>query len=107
MGVHRVTSAAAKAYAARERILGEGITTLGKASETISSLDKEVIATCGDIAAELVPHSPGYAGKLMQVSARLFWSLAGVEEHEAEYLSIEELGTELEKLTKVMECSGP
>ena len=29
MGVHRITSEAAKAYAARERVLGSGISILG------------------------------------------------------------------------------
>ncbi|MFQ6136212.1 MAG: hypothetical protein ACE5PM_03430 [Candidatus Hydrothermarchaeales archaeon] len=103
MGVHLVKSKAAKAYAARERVLGMGISILGTASERAASLDKELAEKCGDIAAELVPHSPGYAGKLMQVSARLFWALAKVEEKKAEFVSIEELGEEIEKIKEALE----
>ncbi|NOZ77136.1 MAG: hypothetical protein GXO65_05585 [Euryarchaeota archaeon] len=98
MGVHRVTSEAAKAYASREKVLGSGISVLGDASEKASSLDKGTLEKCGDIAAELLPYAPGYAGKLMQVTARLFWALAGVGEKEAKVLSLEELEKEIEDL---------
>jgi hypothetical protein len=103
MGVHRVTTAAAKAYAARERILGSGISILGTASEKASSLDKKTLEKCGDLAGKLLPHSPGYAGKLMLVSARLFWALAGVKEREMDILSIEELEKEIDELKKTLE----
>lgn len=103
MGVHRVTSEAAKAYAARERVLGAGITTLGVASEKAATLDKKLAEECGDVAAELIPHSPGYAGKLMLVTARLFWALAGVEEKETKLIPLEELGDKIEALKKALE----
>ena len=74
MGVHRVTSEAAKAYAARERALGNGIVTLGLAAERISTVDKRTLEKCGDLAAELLPYSPGYVGKTMLIIARLFWA---------------------------------
>ncbi len=103
MGVHRVTSEVAKAYAAREKVLGAGISILGKAAEKIKELDKETIEKCGDVAAELLPYSPGYAGKLMLVAARLLWALAGVEEKETRLLPLEELEKELESLKKALE----
>ena len=103
MGVHRVTSEAAKAYAARERVLGAGISTLGLAAEKATELDKKTLEECGDLAAELIPHSPGYAGKLMLVAARLFWALAGVAEKEAELISLEELEKKVENLKKTLE----
>ncbi len=103
MGVHRVTSEAAKAYAARERVLGAGITVLGLAAEKASKLDKATLEKCGDIAAKLLPYSPGYAGKLMLVSARLFWALAGAEEKEAKVVSLEDLEKEIEELKKAVE----
>ncbi len=103
MGVHRVTTKAAKAYAARERILGAGISVLGDAGEKAATLDKKVAEECGNLAAELIPHAPGYAGKLMLVAARLFWALAGVEEKEAEVLSLEELEKKIESIKKALE----
>lgn len=103
MGVHRVTSEAAKAYAARERILGAGISVLGEAAEKAATLDKKLAEECGDVAAELIPHAPGYAGKLMLVAARLFWALAGVDEKEAKVLSIEELEKKIETIKKELE----
>jgi hypothetical protein len=66
-------------------------------------LDKEVAERCGDMAAELVPHSPGYAGKLMQVCARLFWAVAGVKEKEAELVPIEKLSKDIEEIKKTLE----
>ncbi|WP_457554734.1 hypothetical protein [Candidatus Pyrohabitans sp.] len=103
MGVHRVTSEAAKAYAARERVLGAGINVLGIAAEKASKLDKGTLEKCGDIAAKLLPYSPGYAGKLMLVSARLFWALAGAQEKEAKVVGLEELESEIEELKKAVE----
>ena len=98
MGVHLITSEAAKSYAAREKIIGKGITLLGKASEKASSLDKEVLEKIGDLAAELVPHAPGHAGKLFHVAARFCWALAGVGEKEAKVVPIEELEKKIQKL---------
>ncbi|MHC1635528.1 MAG: hypothetical protein ACXQTS_02745 [Candidatus Methanospirareceae archaeon] len=103
MGVHRVTSEAARAYAARERVLGSGISILGYAAEKATKLDKETLEKCGDIAAELLPYSPGYAGKLMLVTARLFWALAGVKEKEMKVIPLEELEKKLEDIKKTIE----
>jgi hypothetical protein len=103
MGVHRVTSEAAKAYAARERILGSGISVLGVGAEKAAALNQKLAEECGDVAAELIPHAPGYAGKLMLVAARLFWALAGVEEKETKILSLEELEGKIEALKKELE----
>ncbi len=103
MGVHRVTSDVAKAYAARERVLGSGISVLGIAAENAATLDKGLAEKCGEIAAELIPHSPGYAGKLMLVTARLFWAIAGVEEKEAKVIPLEDLEREIESLKKALE----
>lgn len=103
MGVHRVTSEAAKAYAARERVLGAGITVLGLAAEKAAKVDKATLEKCGDIAAQLLPYSPGYAGKLMLVTARLFWALAGVEEKKTTVVSLEELEAKIEEIKKAVE----
>lgn len=102
MGVIRITSDAARAYATRERVIGKGIIILGKASEKISELDKETIEKCGDVAAELVSCAPGYSGRLMHITARLFWNLAGVEEKKAAYRTIEELDKKLEAIEKTL-----
>lgn len=103
MGVHRVTSEAAKAYAAREQVLGKGISVLGVAAEKAKKLDKGVLEKCGDVAAELLPYSPGYAGKLMVVVARLFWALAGAEEKETGVLPLEDLKREIDNLKEAIE----
>jgi hypothetical protein len=103
MGVHRITSDAAKAYAAREKILGSGISTLGVAAENAATLDKGTAERCGDVAAELISHSPGYAGKLMLVTARLFWAIAGVDEKDTGVISLEDLEREIESLKKALE----
>lgn len=100
MGVHRITSEAARAYAARERILGGGITVLGLAAENASKLDKRTLERCGDLAGSLLPYSPGYVGKLMFITARLFWRLALVEEKETKVVPLEELEREIEELKK-------
>lgn len=98
MGVHRITSEAAKYYAQRERVLGSGISLLGMASEKVGELDKETLEKLGDISAYLLPHSPGYAGKLTAVIARLFWALAGVKEKEFEFKELEEIEKMIEEL---------
>lgn len=103
MGVHRVTSEAARAYAARERVLGGGITVLGLAAEKASKLDKETLERCGDLAGSLLPYSPGYVGKLMLITARLFWRLASVEEKKTAVVPLEELEKEIEELKKKIE----
>ena len=103
MGVHRITSEAAKYYAARERVLGICISLLGLASEKVNELDKEVLEKLGDLAAYLLPHSPGYAGKLMPVIARLLWAMAGVKEKEFEYKDLEEIEKIAEELKKIVE----
>ncbi|WP_457591176.1 hypothetical protein [Geoglobus sp.] len=98
MGVHRITSEAAKYYAMRERILGNGISLLGAASEKVNELDRETIERLGDLASYLLPHSPGYAGKLMAVTARLLWALAGVGEKEWEFRELEDIEKLIEEL---------
>ncbi len=103
MGVHRITSEAAKHYAQRERILGNGISLLGSASEIASKLDKETAEKFGDLASYLLPHSPGYAGKLMAVTARLFWALAGVEEKEWEFKDLGDIERLIEELRSKIE----
>ncbi len=103
MGVHRITSEAAKYYAARERVLGTCISLLGSASERVNELDKDVLEKLGDLAAYLLPHSPGYAGKLMPVIARLLWAMAGVKEKEFEYKDIDEIEKIAEELKKIVE----
>ncbi len=98
MGVHRITSEAARYYAKRERVLGAGITLLGSASEKVGSLTKEQLENLGDLAAMLLPHAPGYAGKLMPIIARLFWKLAGVNEKEFKFVELDELERVIEEL---------
>ncbi len=100
MGVHRITSEAAKYYAKREKVLGAGITLLGSASEKVDTLTKEQLEKLGDLAAMLLPHAPGYAGKLMPIIARLFWKLAGVNEKEFKLVELDELERTIEELRK-------
>jgi hypothetical protein len=102
MGVHRVTSQAAKAYAARERTLGSGISLLGSAAENASKLDKQILERCGDLAGALLSYSPGYSGKLMLITARLFWNLAAVKEKESKVISLEELEEEIEAIKSLL-----
>ncbi|MEM0350494.1 MAG: hypothetical protein QXU61_01825 [Archaeoglobaceae archaeon] len=100
MGVHRISSEAAKYYALREKVLGSAITLLGEASLKLEKLDKNQIEKLGDLAAKLLPHSPGYAGKLMPVIARLFWRLAGVSEKDFAFVELSQLEVEIEELKK-------
>lgn len=102
MGVHRVTSEAARAYVRREKALGRAISILGKASTTIQDLDKGTLEKCGDLSSNLLPHAPGYAGKLMLVIARLFWSVAEIEEKEGKTRTLEEIESDLEWLEKAL-----
>jgi len=98
MGVHRITSEAAKYYALRERVVGAGVSLLGEASVNLDRLSREQMEKLGDLAAKLLPHSPGYAGKMMPIVARLFWRLAGVKEKEFQFTELEQLEREIEKL---------
>ncbi|MBO8183667.1 MAG: hypothetical protein H0Z28_12920 [Archaeoglobus sp.] len=98
MGVHRITSEAAKYYATKEKILGTGINLFGVASERVGEIDKKDLESLGDLAAALLPHTPGNSGKLMVVVARLFWALAGVAEKEFKILPLEEIETLVEDL---------
>ncbi len=98
MGVHRITSEAAKYYAQREKVVGAGVSLLGEASMNLDKLTKEQLEKLGDLAAKLLPHSPGYAGKMMPIVARLFWKLAGVGEKEFGFAELNELEKEIEKL---------
>jgi hypothetical protein len=98
MGVHRVTSEAARAYVRREKVLGSSISILGRASSDLDGLDKETLEMCGDLSCDLLPHAPGYAGKLMLVIARLFWSAAGVGEKDGRNASLDDIESSLSKL---------
>jgi hypothetical protein len=100
MGVHRITSEAAKYYAMKEKVLGTGISLFGSASEKINEISKEDLEALGDLAADLLPHTPGNSGKLMVVVARLFWALAGVEEKEFKIRPVEEISKDVEELKK-------
>ncbi|MCC6027161.1 MAG: hypothetical protein LM574_01035 [Archaeoglobus sp.] len=100
MGVHRISSEAAKYYALREKILGSAISLLGEASLKLEQLEREQLELLGDLSAKLLPHSPGYAGKLMPVIARLFWRLAGVPEKEFKFVELSQLETEIEEIRK-------
>jgi len=100
MGVHRISSEAAKYYALREKILGSAISLLGEASLKLEQLEREQLELLGDLSAKLLPHSPGYAGKLMPVIARLFWRLAGVPEKEFAFVELSQLETEIEEIRK-------
>ena len=102
MGVHRVTSEAARAYVRRKKALGTGISMLGKASAMIRDMDAKTLEKCGDLASDLLAHAPGYAGKLMLVVARLFWFAAGVEEKEGRAATLEDIESELESLEKAL-----
>ncbi len=101
MGVHRITSPAAKAYMARERILGDGMTVLAAAAEK-SGLTPQVLEAAGDLAAQLVPHAPGYGGKALQIVATQFWRQAKVKEKAAEMLSFEELEQKVGALRRMV-----
>lgn len=103
MGVHRITSEAAKYYALREKVIGNAISLIGEASMKIDKLDKERLEKLGDLAAKMLPYAPGYAGKTVPIIARLFWKLAGVGEKEFKFISLEELDHEVEKLKKEIE----
>lgn len=100
MGVHRITSEAAKYYAQREKVVGAGVSLLGEASMNLDRLTKEQFEKLGDLAAKLLPHSPGYAGKMMPIVARLFWKLAGAGEKEFGFAELDELEKEIEMLKK-------
>lgn len=98
MGVHRITSEAAKYYAMREKVVGAGISLLGEASINLDKLNKEQFEKLGDLAAKLLPHSPGYAGKMMPIVARLFWKLSGVGEKDFGFAELEDIEKEIEEL---------
>ena len=102
MGVHRVTSEAARAYASRERVIGNGITTLGFAAESVSKLDKKILEKCGDLAAEMLPYSPGYVGKTMLIIARLLWALSSTPEKATKVVSIGELEKKIDEIRKAL-----
>ncbi|RLI76703.1 hypothetical protein DRO97_00140 [Archaeoglobales archaeon] len=96
MGVHRITSEAAKYYAMRERIVGSTLSVLGVASEKLNELNKQQLERLGDLAAAMLAHTPGNAGKMMPIVARLFWKLAGVNEKEFKFVEVEEIEREIE-----------
>ncbi|MGQ9543048.1 MAG: hypothetical protein ACUVTM_03000 [Candidatus Bathyarchaeia archaeon] len=102
MGVHRVTSEAAKAYAARERALGNGIAILGAVAENIKKMDKKTLEKCGDLAAEMLPYSPGYVGKTILIIARLFWAMASAPEKETKVIPLEQLEAEIDEIRQAI-----
>ncbi len=101
MGVHRITSPAAKAYMQRERILGEGLSLLAAAAEK-PTVSPQALEAAGDLAAQLVPHSPGYGGKALQIVAAQFWRQAKVKEKAADMLSFEELEKKVNELRRLV-----
>ncbi|MDI9646668.1 MAG: hypothetical protein QFX40_08290 [Archaeoglobales archaeon] len=106
VGVHRITSEAAKYYALREKVIGGAVSLIGDASTKLEELNKKQLEKLGDLAAKLLPHAPGYAGKTAPIIARLFWKLAGVKEKEFTFVSLEELDREIEELKKELESSS-
>ena len=103
MGSRWETSEAAKYYAKREKVLGNGINLLSIASTKIDKLSKDELTKLGDIAAFLLPHSPGYAGKLMPIIARLYWKIAGSGEREFKYIDLDDLDKMIEELRTQIE----
>lgn len=101
MGVHRITSPAAKAYVARERILGDGISLLAAAAEK-GALSPQALEAAGDLAAQLVPHAPGYGGKALQIVASQFWRQGKVTGKSAEMLSFDELEKKIDALRRLI-----
>jgi hypothetical protein len=85
----------------RERILGDGMTLLATVAEK-SGLSAQVLEAAGDLAAQLVPHAPGYGGKALQVVASQFWKQAKVKEKAAEMLSFEDLEKKVEALRRMV-----
>lgn len=100
MGVHRITSEAARFYAMRERIVGSAISLIGEASLRLEELSKEHFEKIGDLASKLLPYAPGYAGKTMPIIARLFWKLANVKEKDFPLVEMDKLEKEIEELRK-------
>jgi len=72
---------------------------LGSASGKVTILRKDGLIALGDIAAALLPHAPGYAGKLIAVVARLFWAMAG-SKGEFKLVELEELEKWIEEAKK-------
>ncbi|MDW7989804.1 MAG: hypothetical protein RMH75_03955 [Archaeoglobaceae archaeon] len=100
MGVHKISSEAAKYYALREKVIGSAISLLSEASMNLDKLNKIQLEKLGNLAAKLVPHSPGYVGKLMPTVARLFWKLSEVSEREFSFVELSQLEIEIEELKK-------
>lgn len=99
MGVEAVSSDGAKAFVLRERILGGAITVLGEASQCVESLDRDTLSRCGDLAHDLLPFAPGYAGKLLVIISRLFSSAAGLEGgYNEKVRSLSQMQDEIEQL---------
>ncbi len=103
MGIHWITSKTAKYYAKREKILGNGISLLVTASEKLDKLDREVMKKLGDLASSLLYHSPGYAGKLIPIIAKLFWKLADVKERRFRFVELDEVERLIEDVKKEIE----
>ncbi|MEO6665767.1 MAG: hypothetical protein ABIO65_03200 [Nitrospiria bacterium] len=101
MGVHRITSPAAKAYMTRERILNDGMSLLGTAAEK-TGLSQQTLEAAGDLAAQLVPHAPGYGGKALQILATQFWRQAKVKDKSVDMLSFEDLEEKVEALRRLV-----
>jgi len=72
-------SEAAKIFEERETILGRGMSVLGRASLNVKGMDRGALSVCGDLAHDLLPFAPGYAGELLLIVSRLFSSAAEME----------------------------
>lgn len=77
MGVHRITS------------------------EKLDKLNKEMLEKL--LTSMLLPHSPGYAGKLIPIIARLFWKLAGIGEKEFKYVELDDIEKYINELKDEIE----
>ncbi len=104
MGVDRnVRSQATEYYLKRDKVVHDGISLLGEASEKARKLDSETLAKVGDFAAEVIAYAPGYAGRLYLVAARLFWALGKADtdrEAKRKVVPLEELEKRLGELKR-------
>jgi hypothetical protein len=85
----------------RERILGEGLSLLGAAADKPTA-SPQALEAAGDLAAQLVPHAPGYTGKALQIVATQFWRQAKVKEKAAEMLSFDDLEKKVNELRRLV-----
>jgi hypothetical protein len=74
---------------------------LGAAAEKPTA-SPQALEAAGDLAAQLVPHAPGYTGKALQIVATQFWRQAKVKEKEAEMLSFDDLEKKVNELRRLV-----